>query len=293
MPPDAATLPSPPNKPPWKDSRPYSVGGNMESTSAAFALSSLQNGSFPQRPRYPHIKDLQDQATLLSVQNSASVSRYNHPWGTCGRAYTKQNAQLDELLRTASDALEQSKLLVDSDMSDKAYVQYLCASEITVNTIPHHPDYETYANQPVWYNDFKMLMRAVSSKQGTMNMVKLDIMEDNRKSNIQPTSSSASTSPTSQVSSPPRSGRENREPGKNSMRMPSPTQFQCISNPQPTSNRIQNSTEDVLAQRFAKLKASPPLENGGGSRTYIPSAPALQASTTYTSNTPMHSYSSP
>lgn len=199
--------------------------------------------------------------------------------------------QLDDLLRSASQALEHSKVYLDNDMSGKAYVQYLRASEITVNSIPHHADYETYANQSAWYNEFKMLMRAVSSKQGTMDMVKQEIMEDNRRSNLQP-SSLTSTSPPAQASSPPRIGRENREQGTNSMRMPSPTQFQRISNSQSEPGRFHTSTEDVLAQRFAKLKASPPSDNEGSSSAYASSGPAGQAST-YTSNTSSQHYSSP
>lgn len=189
-------------------------------------------------------------------------------------------------MRTASDALEQSKILVDSDKADKAYVQYLRASEITVNTIPHHPNYETYANQPAWYNEFKMLMRAVNSKQGSMAMVKEEIMDDNRKSNIQPAGLSQM-----QVSSPPRGGRENRA-SNSSMRMPSPTQFQRMANSHSSSTHLQNAAEDALAQRFAKLKASPPVENVGGASEYHYAESAGQAST-YTSNTPTSSYNSP
>lgn len=76
MPPDAATLPSPPNVPPWKDGkRPYSVGGNMHSNGQVSRPSSYQDGLFPvSRPRFPNIKDLQDQAALLSVNENTPVS---------------------------------------------------------------------------------------------------------------------------------------------------------------------------------------------------------------------------
>lgn len=74
MPPDAAALPSP-NVPPWKDGRPYSVGGNMHSNGQVSRPASYQNGTLPlARPRYPNIKDLQDQAALLSVNEITPVS---------------------------------------------------------------------------------------------------------------------------------------------------------------------------------------------------------------------------
>lgn len=48
---------------------------------------------------------------------------------------------------------------MDDNESDQAYVQYLRASEITVNTIPHHPEYRTTITQrPGWYKDFAGLM---------------------------------------------------------------------------------------------------------------------------------------
>lgn len=76
MPPDAATLPSPPNIPPWKDGkRPYSVGGNMHSNGQVSRRGSYQNSaSSLSRPRFPNIKDLQDQAALLSVDENTPVS---------------------------------------------------------------------------------------------------------------------------------------------------------------------------------------------------------------------------
>lgn len=47
----------------------------------------------------------------------------------------------------------------DKGELDIAYVLYLRASEITVNIIPHHPDYRTAINQrPGWYDQFADLM---------------------------------------------------------------------------------------------------------------------------------------
>lgn len=74
MPSDAVALPSPPDIPPWKDKRPYPVGGNMHSNGVT-RPASYQNGTRPQpRPMFPNIKDLQDQAALLNVNDATPVS---------------------------------------------------------------------------------------------------------------------------------------------------------------------------------------------------------------------------
>lgn len=226
MPPDAAALPSPPDLPPWKDARPYSVGGNMHSNGQVSRPASYQNGSLPvPLPRFPNIKDLQDQASLLSVNEDTPVSTDLLDRGEL----LLTHSQLDVLLRTASEAIERAKSLVEDNESDQAYIQYLRASEITINIIPHHSHYKTtITERPGWYKEFADLMTAVRRKQGTMDAIKQEIIEDNLKSNVQPTGLFASTSPGSQASVP--RGRENRGPA-NSVRMPSPTQFQRIPDP--------------------------------------------------------------
>ncbi|KAJ5595184.1 uncharacterized protein N7459_001392 [Penicillium hispanicum] len=274
MPLDAAALPSPPDIPPWKDSRrPYSAGGNMHSNSQVTRPTSYQNGALPvPQPRFPNIKDLQDQAALVNVN---------------------ETTPLDVLLSTAAEAIESAKSLVDIDEPDQAYVQYLRASEITVNIIPHHPDYRfTITQRPGWYKEFANLMMAVRTKQGTMDAVKQEIIKDNFSSNVQPMRSSVSTSHEAQFSTAPR-GRENREAVTNSVRMPSPTQFQRISDSQATQKRFSSPAEDMLAQRFARLKTSQSLNNNNDDEpavsmsTFGHSAPgpAGQVST-YASNTP-------
>ncbi|KAJ5776505.1 uncharacterized protein N7511_001516 [Penicillium nucicola] len=231
---DAATLPSPPNIPPWKDSRPYSVGDTMHSTQVS--RPDYSNGTpIPRRPRFPNIKDLQDQAASLNVNESIPIN---------------------QLLRTASVAIEQAIALVEDNFPDKAYIQYLHASEITINIIPHHPDYRTTVNQrPGWYKEFADLMMSVRTKQGTMDMIKQEIIEDNLASGMQPTGVFTSRSP-QQSSATPRS-RENRHSGSE-IRMPSPGRFQSIPEPHSHAQRFSSPPDDMLAQRFAKLKASPP-----------------------------------
>ncbi|KAF7591819.1 ubiquitin-specific protease doa4 [Aspergillus hancockii] len=240
---DAATLPSPPGFAPWETispprsqiSRPGSLPRNDHATSAG-------------PPRFPNIKDLQDQAAALDVSETSSLS---------------------VLLSTAQDAIKQARNFADNGQPDKAYVQYLRASEITINIIPHHPGYRATASQrSEWYKQFADLMMAVRTKQGTMDDIKQQILEDNLMSNVQPTTASVSgyqrpfseIIPAGTLRSPSPRGRET-EQGDNSFRMPSPSQFQRLSGLQEKPKRHSTPAEDVLAQRFAKLRASPPATN--------------------------------
>lgn len=79
MPTDAAALPSPPDIPPWKSgTRPYSVGGNLHSNDYYGQVTrpdSYKNGTRSSiHPKYPNIKDLQDQAASSSVNETEPVS---------------------------------------------------------------------------------------------------------------------------------------------------------------------------------------------------------------------------
>ena len=75
---DAAALPSPPDMPPWKDGqRPYSVGHSTHTSAQVSGLGSYSNGTVrptpSRRPRFPNIKDLQDQAVVLNVNETSPV----------------------------------------------------------------------------------------------------------------------------------------------------------------------------------------------------------------------------
>lgn len=72
-----------------------------------------------------------------------------------------EQVQLTDLLTTAQDAITKFKVFADSDQIDKAYVQYVRASEITINLIPQHPQYRTATSQiPGWHRHFSDLMMA-------------------------------------------------------------------------------------------------------------------------------------
>lgn len=82
MSPDAAALPSPPDFAPWENvpRRPQSLGGMQPGgKSIAAGLGSYQaNNSYgspagSQPARFPNIKDLQDEAAALDLNDNTSV----------------------------------------------------------------------------------------------------------------------------------------------------------------------------------------------------------------------------
>ncbi|CAG7920328.1 unnamed protein product [Penicillium olsonii] len=274
---DAATLPSPPSMPPWKDTqRPYSVGESMYSNGLGGRpdfYSKDNSPPTPRRPRFPNIKDLQDQAAALNVNDTTPLAI---------------------LSRTAAEAIDKARNLVD-EYPDKAYVHYLRASEITINLIPHHSNYRaTAVERPDWFREFADLMKAVRAKQGTMDAIKQAIIEDNLVSNMQPTGA-FQTSPELQYVTP--RSRENRDSGTSLARMPSPTQYQRTLDTQVHSPPASITPDDMLAQRFAKLKASPPSNqfdvgsNSGGPRS--PNLGSAAQTPLHPSNVPPNAHTSP
>ena len=82
-----------------------------------------------------------------------------HPGSSKYPSKIANSLQLNILLNRAQDAIENARRFADNDQPDKAYVQYLRASEITINIIPHHPEYRTTASQRSdWYKQFANLM---------------------------------------------------------------------------------------------------------------------------------------
>lgn len=88
--PDTAALPSPPDFAPWDNTNPRSEphGGVYSGSRQNGGTGSYQNSSRAspigsRRPRFPNIKDLQDQAAALDVSETSSVSpstpRYIYP----------------------------------------------------------------------------------------------------------------------------------------------------------------------------------------------------------------------
>ncbi|KAL6234732.1 hypothetical protein BDW75DRAFT_158615 [Aspergillus navahoensis] len=239
---DAAALPSPPTFAPGDAHSRHSLVGMVP-------VEGHQDGF---SPRFPNIKDLQDEAAALDVNESTSIT---------------------DLLATAQDAITKFRGFADSDQIDKAYVQYVRASEITINLIPNHPGYRTASTQiPNWYKQFSDLMMAVRTKQGTADTIKQQIVENNLKSMAKPTGqfSPIARRPVSQIfpagtySPSSQRGRQS-DAGDSSTRMPSPSQFQS-SGLQDRPNRY-SAPPDALAQRLAKLKTTSPTTNGASSGT--------------------------
>ncbi|KAL4803741.1 hypothetical protein BDV18DRAFT_144348 [Aspergillus unguis] len=233
MTPDAAALPSPPTFAPGHTLSRHNLSGMGP-------RGVHQNGL---SPRFPNIKDLQDEAAALDFNDTTSIT---------------------DLLTTAQDAITKFRGFADSNQLDKAYIQYVRASEITINLIPHHPGYRTATTQvPGWHKQFSSLMMAVRTKQGTMDTIKQQIIEDNITSMVQPTGhfSPNSRRPVSQVLPAgtylPTSQRGRQgEMRDSSTRMPSPSQFQADDSQQQPSRY--SAPPDALAQRLARLKTTSP-----------------------------------
>lgn len=83
MSPDAAALPSPPDFAPWNGNRPRSFGGMYPGRDQITRPASYLNGNHAspggsRPPRFPNIKDLQDRAAALDVNDDTPVC-----WRTC------------------------------------------------------------------------------------------------------------------------------------------------------------------------------------------------------------------
>ncbi|KAL1970021.1 hypothetical protein VTN77DRAFT_6426 [Rasamsonia byssochlamydoides] len=241
---DAAVFPSTSNPTFWKDSSSSGTLGGMQPTggraswAGPYQNGNTASGAGNRRARFPHIKDLQEQAARLDVDERSPI---NH------------------LLGTAREAIQQCKALIDQDQLGMAYVQYLRASEITVNIIPRHSEYRLAAHQrPGWYDQFSDLMLSIRTKQATMDAIKQQIIEDNLANNVHPVGSTSIETATR--SSSPRSSRHEKGQESGSLRMPSPTDFQRSSDGQNSVPRkpvgTTSAAEDMLVQRFARLRAT-------------------------------------
>ncbi|KAL4887161.1 hypothetical protein BJY04DRAFT_177488 [Aspergillus karnatakaensis] len=244
MAPNAAALPSPPSFAPGDTIDRHNLGVIVPRGGQNDGTGSHQNGF---SPRFPNIKDLQDEAAALDVNETTPLS---------------------DLLATAQDAIAKFRGFADSDQLDKAYVQYVRASEIAINLIPHHPDYRIAVNRiPGWHKQFADLIMSVRTKQGTVDTIKQQIVDNNLTSHVQPTGQffPGARRPASQIlpagtyMHADQRGRQN-ETGDSSTRMPSPSQFQALGSPE-QPNRY-SAPPDVLAQRLARLKTTSPTTNG-------------------------------
>ncbi|EED23362.1 ubiquitin C-terminal hydrolase, putative [Talaromyces stipitatus ATCC 10500] len=231
---------------------PLGGGGMQRSSERSNLGTSSRNGrlvsyhSHSGRAPLPYIKDLQDQAAHLDVDERSPIS---------------------VLLSTAAQSIQKCQTLLDSDQVGQAYVQYLRASEIVVNLIPRHAEYRTLPSQnPNLYAQFSKLMQSIGQQQSTMDTIKQQIIEDNL-AHSPPRKNLASSNNT--VSS---GGYVAYKPPNGVIRMPSPTDFQRGNTSQQENvqkiNGTMSSPEDILAQRFARLRASQsPLPTNGSAIT--------------------------
>ncbi|KAK2767236.1 ubiquitin-specific protease doa4 [Emmonsiellopsis sp. PD_33] len=193
-------------------------------------------------------------------------------------AKIEEDVSLNELLRISEDAIQNSKLSLGKGQLDVAFNHYLRASEIAINGIPDHPDYDYMRRQhPGWNDRFIKLIASVRSQEGTMTSVKRNI-DQSRTTNA---SIPAPLQHGRAMSAEPVNAthRHTEPPNSPPLRMPSPSSFQAnrpLSGPplgaaavapnldlRPKSEmplRKPLSPEagatDPLAKRFAELRMS-------------------------------------
>ncbi|ODH49560.1 hypothetical protein GX48_04347 [Paracoccidioides brasiliensis] len=200
-----------------------------------------------------------------------------------------EGASLNELLRISENCIQSSRISLGKGQLVVAFNNYLRASEITVNAIPKHPDYEYMKRQhPGWNDRFIKLMASVRSQDEAMVSVKQKIDQDKKSlnnNNQQTTSSLPRTQchtppidPETNNSLSPTASYHTQTPHGPTLRMSSPTSFQAkqlnsltlppslsIGQPKPdprSKSEIPSrkpvcstsSVTDPLAQRFAELR---------------------------------------
>lgn len=239
MPPGAAVLPSA-FGPSASPNRGGIIGGMPPASARSSWANSSQHGSpISYRPRdgrrpLPYIKDLQDQAARLEVDERSPINL---------------------LLSTAAESIQKCQTLVDEDQVGLAYVHFLRASEIVVNIIPRHADYRMLpSHHPNLYAQFSNLMLSISQQQSSMDAIKQQIIEDNLANNLPQNISTGADNTTSHAK------YTAYKPPNGSIRMPSPTDFQrgvvSSQDKAKSPNGTTPKSEDALAQRFARLSVN-------------------------------------
>ncbi|KLJ06686.1 ubiquitin thiolesterase [Blastomyces silverae] len=242
-------------------------GQNDFSRGDPFRKTGASSSSVPQRHSNPTAEGLEDMAASMNTDPGPS---------------------LNELLRTSEDSIQSSKISLASGQLDVAFNNYLRASEITVNAIPNHPDYDYMRRQhPGWNDRFIKLLAVIRSQDGTMASVKHSIDQSRKSLNGHQTNSPPRKmlpqSPPAEADSVASSSlpvhRRSQTPNEPPLRMPSPTSFQSkrpasvtpesltigqpIAESRPRSEIVSRrpvssepSASDTLAQRFAELRRS-------------------------------------
>ncbi|EER23795.1 Ubiquitin carboxyl-terminal hydrolase family protein [Coccidioides posadasii C735 delta SOWgp] len=226
--------------------------------------------------QYLDMKSLQDMAASLNLNG---------------------DVPLNELVRISEDAIQKSKILAQQGQLDLALVQYLRASDVVINVIPNHPDFN-YMNRhhPRWAGQFSGLMMAVNSQHATMENIKRKLSSQHNpsygheSSQSRPNSGGYNASPIL----PSESSRYEaaQDPPDIPIRMPSPSSFQrsptipaILQTPGSPSRKIKpevkpkpenlmgkpteekTTMQDPLTQRFAELRNShikrTPIDNSG------------------------------
>ena len=139
--------------------------------------------------QYPHIKDLQRKAQLVTLDYGpyfpVSLQRSN----LGPHEYTLTAAKVRRLLDLADDAAKRVTTDVNFKRLDRAYVEYLVCSEILINIVPKNKDYVAISSdRGDWQRRYLALRNQNNSWSAMMKEIYDMITEDNVRNGVSPQS---------------------------------------------------------------------------------------------------------
>lgn len=147
---------------------PYPTNGGLGGYKDTIRSSNL-HGNGGER-RFAHVQDLRDQ----------SLTGFD------------PNGSIYHLLEMAEVALNQAQTTLSLRRPDLSYVEFLRASEIVVDVIPRSPEWEDFQrdhSQSGGMQRYRMLQKRIHAANEQYTGIKEIIMNNNRRSGIQPTAS--------------------------------------------------------------------------------------------------------
>ncbi|KAK5162873.1 ubiquitin-specific protease doa4 [Saxophila tyrrhenica] len=167
-----------------------------------------------------------------------------------------RNGSAQQLLQDADVALNQSTNLLDfSRRPDLAYVEYLRAFEIVAEVLPHHKSWPDLKMDNGGMNQkHQLLLRKLNVQGERFQKIKEIIVNNNRRSGVQPTSNGAG--PSSTVGMPPQqsgNGVNGNAGGQKIKPTPSPKPESMHAKAVPPATTIA-AAGDALKDRLAALR---------------------------------------
>lgn len=104
-----------------------------------------------------------------------------------GRVDEMKHFSIGHLVEEAQKSLTSARILLEGRRPDRAYLDYLIALEIIANQIPQHKDYVDFqGNRGEKHRQNRELVKEVHSFEDRFSKVRDIIINDNKRSNVQP-----------------------------------------------------------------------------------------------------------